>query len=412
MDTIIVNALLAFEDGLRAGGLRLSDGRIAEVLAPEPRPGAAGLGQSAPTTGSSREAPRLVDAGGMITAPGLIDLHCHGGAGSDVNDEEPRSLSTVRGFHRAHGVTSLMPSIAVDAWSTMERSLSRVRGAMDAAPDGSSELLGAHLEGPFLCERYRGCQDPAHLLGLDNEALAVLEAWSGTVARVTIAPELPGALEAIARLRERGVIVSIGHSEADAATCRAAADRGATLVTHLYNAMSQVRKDGPYRVPGVVEAALTDDRLYAEVIADGRHVPPELLTMALRCKGPGRLLLCSDANRGAGLEEGRAIAVCGSRVRVRGGVAVLEDGSGLAGSVTPLMGMVRYLCSSLGLPVHEALRAASAVPAAAAGVARRKGHLRVGYDADIILLDSTLAVRRVWCRGVERSKEDAPNDAR
>ncbi len=394
MDTIIVNALLAFEDGLRPGSLRISGGRIAEVASVTGRPA------------------RVIDAAGMIAAPGLIDLHCHGGAGSDVNDEDPGALAAVVEFHRARGVTSLMPSIAVDAWDVMERSLARVSADMDAEPDGTGELLGAHLEGPFLSERYRGCQDPARLRALDGETLAAIESWAGALARVTVAPELPGAMEAIARLRERGVMVSIGHSEADAATCRAAADRGATLVTHLYNAMSQVRKDGPYRVPGVVEAALTDDRLYAEVIADGRHVPAELLAVALRCKGPGRLLLCSDANRGAGLADGSSIAVCGSRARVLGGVAVLEDGSGLAGSVTPLDGMVRFLCSSLGLPVHEALRAASSVPAAAAGVADRKGHLRVGYDADIILLDSTLAVRRVWCRGVERSKENVAHDTR
>ncbi|MBU1080212.1 MAG: amidohydrolase family protein, partial [Spirochaetes bacterium] len=403
MDTILYNALLALEDGLKPGSLRFSGGRVVEVDT---------LGASSAPSARTASRCRLIDAEGMIAAPGLIDLHCHGGSGYDVNDEDPGSVAAVAEFHRAHGVTAMMPSIAVDARAVMERSLDRIRAAVIDSDysGGSSEILGAHLEGPFISERYRGCQDIDNIRPMDSAAIAFLESWAGSLARVTLAPELPGALEAIPRLREAGMTVSIGHSEADAKTCRLAADRGATLVTHLYNAMSSVRKDGPYRVPGVLEAALTDDRLFAEIIADGIHVPAELVSLALRCKGPKRLLVCSDANRGAGLPDSSVIEVCGSRARVSNGVAVLEDGTGLAGSVTTLDGMVRYMASSLGLPVHEALLAASAVPAMAAGVADRKGHLRSGYDADIILLDSKLAVRRVWCRGVERSKEHSTHD--
>jgi N-acetylglucosamine-6-phosphate deacetylase len=163
--------------------------------------------------------------------------------------------------------------------------------------------------------------------------------------------------------------------------------------------MSSVHKDGPFRVSGCVEAALTDDRVYTEVIGDGKHLTKELITIAWRCKGPDKFLLCSDANRGAGMSGGSTLFVCGQEAMVEDGVAMLKDRSSLASSVTPLDGMVRYLVRQVGIPLYQALRSASAVPAAAIGVADRKGRLAPGYDADLVLLDADLRVQMVWCRG-------------
>ena len=173
------------------------------------------------------------------------------------------------------------------------------------------------------------------------------------------------------------------------------------MATHLYNAMSSTRKVGPFRVPGVLEAALTDDRVFAEIIGDGKHVPPELMRIALRCKGPDTFMLCSDANRGAGMEAGASLYTCGQEAIVEDGVAMLKDRSSLASSVTALDGMVRILVRELGLPFHQAIRAASTIPARAIGAGGRKGRIAPGYDADLVLWDTQLNVQRVWCRGLE-----------
>lgn len=393
METVIADALIASEEGLRRGYIRISGSTIAEI----------GLGPTPPIGDA-----RIIEASGLIAAAGFIDLHCHGGSGADVNDEAPDAIETLAAFHRAHGVTSYLPSVAVDEPAVVDRSLDRVRKALISSKPGTPEILGAHLEGPYISPRYSGCQNPRLIRGLDEAAVAELEARAGSIARVTIAPELPGAMRAIERLSSAGIVVSIGHSEADAETCRAAVDRGATMATHLFNAMSSVRKEGFRRIPGVVEAMLTDDRVFAEVIAEARHIPTELLIMAYRCKGPGRFLVCSDANRGAGLAEGTPILVCGQAAVVEEGAAVLAGGGGLAGSVSPVDAMVRRLIADLGLPAHAALAAASAVPAEAMGISDRKGYLRVGYDADIILLDPALSVRRVWCRGAEAKDTELP----
>ncbi len=325
-----------------------------------------------------------------------------------MNDETREAIDGIASFHRSRGVTSFLPSVAIDEPAVVERSLDRVRRAMGSGGPGAPEILGAHLEGPYINPRYRGCQNASLIRELDEDALSELEAWAGTIARVTMAPELPGAMAAVERLRAAGVVISIGHSEADTETCRAAADRGATMATHLYNAMSGTRKEGAARIPGVIEAMLTDDRIYAELIAEPRHIPTELLAIAYRCKGARRFLVCSDAGRGAGLAEGSPVLVCGQAAVVEGGAAVLEGGAGLAGSATALDAMVRRMAVDLRLPAHAALAAASAVPAEAIGASHRKGYLRPGYDADIILLDTALTVRRVWCGGEEAKDAAKP----
>jgi N-acetylglucosamine-6-phosphate deacetylase len=223
------------------------------------------------------------------------------------------------------------------------------------------------------------------------------------ISRITIAPELDGVMEWIPRLCEMGIIVSGGHSAADAETFRKAADAGMTMTTHLFNAMSSVHKEGPFRKCGVLEAALTDDRLYTELIADGFHVPPELLQIAWRCKGPEKFMLCSDASRAAGFLGGTSLFICGQEAIVENGVAMVKDRSSLASSAAALDTMVRTLVFKAGIPVDAAIKAASAVPAKAAGVDNRKGRIAPAYDADLILLDKNLEVQHVWCRGISKT---------
>jgi N-acetylglucosamine-6-phosphate deacetylase len=342
---------------------------------------------------------KVIDGRGCILASGFIDLHCHGGAGADVNDGTDEAFATTEAYHRSHGITAWTPTLSVDPVPTLVRAFDLVRRAMRNQGPGRAEALGAHFESPYINPRFKGCQAAERLLPFDSEALSLVEANADVIARITVAPELEGVMAAIPRLRELGIVVSGGHSDADAATFREAADRGMTMATHLYNAMSSVHKVGPLRVCGVLEAALTDDRIFTELIADGRHVPAELLKIARSCKGKEKFLVCSDASRAAGFAGKESLYICGQEAMVVDGVAMLKDRSSLASSVTALDGMVRVLVREAGLSVHEALRAASAAPAAAIGVADRKGSLAAGYDADLVLLDEELQVRAVWCRG-------------
>lgn len=386
MKTVIENVLLALPGGLAAGSAVIEDGLISSVskgLRTEPFPDAV-----------------IIDGDGCILAPGFIDLHCHGGAGSDVNDATVEALETVGSFHLRNGTTSWAPTLSVDPLPVLERAFDEVRSFREGNAPGRIFCLGAHFESPWIALSRKGCQAAERILPFDDSARDFIEAHSSAISRITLAPELPGAMDFIPRLRELGIVVSGGHTDADADLFTAAADRGMTMVTHLYNAMSSVRKDGPFRRCGALEAALTDDRLYAEVICDGYHVPFEMIEIARRCKGRDRFMLCSDANRGAGMRSGGTVFTCGQEAVIENGIAMLKDRSSLASSVTPLAGMVRHLVQIVGVPVHEALAAASRVPAAAAGIAESKGTIEAGKDADLVLLDAELSVRSVWRGGV------------
>ncbi len=386
MDFVVEGALLALENGLEPGRVTVVGDHIAEVE----------IGTDLPARAAGIA---VADGSGCILAPGFIDIHCHGGAGVDVNDGTDAAIVGTEAHHRRHGVTAWTPTLSVDPVPVLEAAFDLVRRSMRTQKPGRAEALGAHFESPFINPRFKGCQAAERLLPFDADALSLVEANADVISRITVAPELDGVLDAIPRLRELGIVVSGGHTDADAATFRKAADRGMTMATHLYNAMASVRKVGPFRVSGALEAALTDDRVFTELIADGRHVPAELLQVAWRCKGSDRFLVCSDASRAAGLSGKEKLYICGQEAIVVDGVAMLKDRSSLASSVTSLDGMVRVLVREAGFPVHEALLSASAVPAAAIGVADRKGRLRPGYDADLVLLDAGLEVTAVWCRG-------------
>jgi len=396
MDFIIEGALVCFEDGLRPASVRVENGRIAEIQ----------FDPSATYSGSKPPAVEVIDARGLVLASGFTDLHCHGGAGSDVNDGSAQGLAKLAAYHFSHGVTSFTPSLSVDPLPTLEKALDIVLSERRIAAGhtieqrkAGPEILGAHFESPYINPVYKGCQAAERLLPFDANALALIKNNADTIARITLAPELEGVMDAIPGLCAMGLIVAGGHTNATAAQFRAAVDRGLSMATHLYNAMSSVHKIGPFRESGALEAALTDDRVFTEVIADGKHVSSEQLRIAYRCKGSEHFLVCSDASRGAGFAGHDKLFICGQEAIIENGVAMLADRSSLASSVSSLDHMVRVLVREAGLPLHKAVYAASAVPAKAIGVADRKGRIAPGYDADLVLLDSELQVRAVWGRG-------------
>jgi N-acetylglucosamine-6-phosphate deacetylase len=289
---------------------------------------------------------------------GYVDIHCHGGGGAMFGDSIAASLTALRA-HRAHGTDAVVASLVTAPAGTLVAQLAILREA--AAEDPG--IAGAHLEGPFLAPERKGAHDPAHLTH-PTPALVedLIAAGDGLLRHVTIAPELPGALDATFRFASAGVTVAVGHTTAGASLSREAFDAGARLVTHAFNAMPGIMG----REPGPVGAAIADRRVAIEVIADGIHVDSALIAVLFR-EAPGRVVLVSDAMAAAGAGDGSYV-LGGLEVEVRGGRAVIAGTETLAGSTLTLDRAVE-VCVAAGVGRDEAVAAASSVPARVLGLA-------------------------------------------
>jgi N-acetylglucosamine-6-phosphate deacetylase len=342
-----------------------------------------------------------LDATGAYVVPGFVDVHVHGGGGADFMDATPEAARTVCRYHATGGSTSLLATTASAPFENLIAALD-VAARVKREGSGGAAILGVHLEGPYFAPARHGCHLPGEVRPpRAEEYLPLLDAHPGLVRWMTLAPEVPGALELLAALRQRGAVGAAGHSDATESEILAALDAGLSHATHLYCAMSTISKQGPHRIPGLLETALASDRLTTEVIADGRHLAPALLTIAARAKGAGRLLLVTDAMRGAGMPDGVYAfgPPNGSPAIVEGGVARTPDNTGFASSTARACDLVRNMVSLAGCTLPDAVRMASLTPCEALGMAGRKGRLRRGYDADLVLLESDLSVRATVAGG-------------
>src|SRR5699024_2874664 len=291
---------------------------------------------------------------------------------------------------------SVVASLASNDVATMAeivRSLNRLR---DRPPAGCAQLLGVHLEGPFLAATQAGAHAPAALRAPEGEAVELLAAAGP--AMVTLAPELPGAQEAIRSFASVGAVVAAGHSNARGGDLAMAADAGLRHITHLWSGQSGLVREGPWRVPGLLEESLASGGLTAEVIADGKHLPPVLLEIARRCL-PDRLIAVSDATPGAGMPEGWRYRLADVECEVRDGVGVVIGADASGGSTTTLEGMFAHLHRELGWPLEDVVPMVAGRPAQIMGRGRTKGALRVGADADVLVVDDDLAPWLTLVRG-------------
>lgn len=328
-------------------------------------------------------------------APGLIDMQINGAFGFEVGDD-PQALWGLAARLPATGVTAFLPTLVSRNENEYPAALAAFDAAALAAGSGAAHvaahMLGLHLEGPLLSLTRAGAHKSDAIEGA-SAALIDRLADPARVRMITLAPERAEAVTLIARLRARGVIVSLGHTDASFDTCMAAIDAGATLATHIFNAMSPFH----HRAPGATGAALTDDRVTALMIADGVHTHPAALRLAIRAKGIERLALVTDAVAGAGLPPGPT-TLAGRAITVDRTSARLADGM-LAGSILTLDQAVRNAVAFARLSEAAAVHLASGVPARVLGLAN-KGHLSVGADADIVLLDQDLGVMATFVGGV------------
>jgi len=330
------------------------------------------------------------DAAGRTLVPGFIDVHCHGAGGASV-EEGPEAIERVLAVHTAHGTTRSVLSLVTAPVEVLAEQLGVIASVAAVDP----RVLGAHLEGPFLDHEFRGAHDPLELRAADAASVErLLDASGGMLRQITLAPERPGATEAIARFVDAGVAVAVGHTGADFETALAAFGAGASILTHAFNGMRGIH----HRAPGPVVAAMHADHVTLEIINDGVHVHPDVVRLAF-AGAHGRVALVTDAMAAAGAADG-AYLLGALEVVVEGGVARLLEGGSIAGSTLTQDVALRRAVVDSGIPLDEAVGALTVAPAAAIGRAHDLGRLDPGYAADAVLLTPDLAVEAVWGGGV------------
>jgi len=379
---IFTNARLVFPDRIQPGSLRVADGRIA-ALGPAFRPEA------------NEE---VVDLRGKFLAPGFIDLHIHGALWRDSMEAEPEAWRAICQYHAAGGTTAL----ALTTVCATSEEISRVLNLADSfvgMGTGGSRLLGIHIEGPYFSPEKPGAHRTELIRHPDPQEYGGWLEHVGSITQMTLAPELPGALELIDFLVAKGIRVSGGHSDAWDEDAAAAFAHGMRQVTHTFNCMSTARRRGPFRVAGLLEFAMSEPEITCELIADGRHVAPTLMRMLYHAKGPDGIALVTDAAAGAGLPDGTPFQLGQIAGIVENDVALTADRRALCSSTATMNRLVKNMVTLVGAPLSDAVRMATLTPARALGIAERKGALFAGADADLVVFDDELNVTRTFVAG-------------
>lgn len=370
----ITNGKIILRDGLLEGRAILFD----EVIR--------GFGDVPP------QGAEIIDAGGGYVSPGLIDVHCHGFMGWDASHGDLDELRRMSRRAAQFGVTSWLPTTMTLDWPVLERCFAAIRAAQidSLSPEwNGAQVLGCHAEGPFINPKKKGAQAESCIQRPDAEKLCP---WADVIRLMTLAPEMDGALECIRAARKMGITLSMGHTDATYDQALAGIGAGVTHTTHTFNAMPPLN----HREPGVVGAALGDNRVFCELICDTFHVHPALFTMVAKVAGE-RLVLITDSIPVAGLPDGPHDQM-GATVVVDGMKLRFPDGT-IAGSALTLDAAVRNFAKHTGLPIWRAANLASLNPARSIGVDDRKGTLETGKDADIVIADGDFNVRQTYVRG-------------
>lgn len=377
----ITNGRLITPDGITEGAdLFVQDGKIVASIPP-----------SAQT----------IDARGCFVAPGFIDIHVHGGGGYDFMDGDETAFLKVAGTHVRYGTTAMLPTTLTGSEEQLLHILDVYERVLPESTKGS-QFLGLHLEGPYFAMNQRGAQDPKYIRNPNPAEYSEILRRAHLIRRWSAAPELPGALEFGRHAREKGVLVSMAHTDAIYEEALEGWKNGYSLATHLYSGMTGVTRRNAYRYAGVVEAAFLIDDMDVEIIADGIHLPAPLLQLIYKIKGPARTALITDAMRAAGMPEGNSVLGNirnGLPVIVEDGVAKLPDRTAFAGSVATADQLVRTMTTIAGIPLHRAVQMITATPAVILGLESSKGSIAPGYDADLVIFDEDIRVHATIING-------------
>jgi N-acetylglucosamine-6-phosphate deacetylase len=339
-----------------------------------------------------------VDVGGRLIAPGLIDIHTHGALGHTFNEPDAAAWEIILRENARRGVTSLVATFAPEPIPNLARCFDFCRDWM-AKPRPGTRVLGAHLESPYVSPAQKGALDPAAIRSPEDGSVEPLLAYADILRIFVVAPELPGALALIERLAALGIMPAAGHTSATDEDVAEAMRVGLRHVTHIWSAMSSTVRRGPWRKPGVLEAALIFDGLTVEMIADNRHLPATLMKLAYKCIGPDRLCGVSDATNGAGLPDGARYRMGSMEYVVGDGVGMMLDNTAFAGSTTLLPQMIPILRDVVGVPLVEAIRMATLTPARAIGEDASIGSIAPNKRADLAIFEDDFSAWRVMVGG-------------
>lgn len=343
-----------------------------------------------------------VDLQGAYLSPGFIDAHCHGGGGHDFLDGTVEAIVEAARAHMRHGTTTIAPTSLACADQDLFDFFENYKQAKSVT-DNMPNLMGIHLEGPFFSKEQAGAQPEHYLKNPTIEyAEEVLRRAEGSILRWSMAPELPGAMETADYLKSRGILVSIAHTDAEYPVISQAVRHGFTHMTHFYSGMGMLRRKNAFRVLGAVECGYLFDELNIEIIADGMHLPPELLRLILKCKPHSKITLVTDSMRGACMPEGPSILgnqKDGVPVILEGGIAKLLDLSAFAGSIATADRLIRVMVKDAGLTIPEAVSMMTENVAQHYGLADTVGTIEPGKRADLVVFDQDIQVSQVYVRG-------------
>lgn len=342
-----------------------------------------------------------IDAKGKFISPGFIDLHVHGGGGHDFMDNTIAAFLGVAKTHARYGTTALMPTTLSCEHADLMETLAIYEQASPLNNEGA-QFIGLHIEGPYFAMEQKGAQDPRFIRPPDRAEYEQILAASKHIKRWSAAPELPGALDFGKYMVQKGVLPAIAHTGALYDDVIKAVDAGYSHVTHFYSCMNSVVRNKGYRSGGLIEAAYLLDELTVEIIADGKHLPPELLKLVYKIKGAENTALITDAMRGAGMPEGPSILggfKNGMHVIIEDQVAKLPDRSAFAGSVATADALVRNMIRLADVPLFDSVRMMTGVPARILQISDQKGSIQKGKDADIVLFDGDINVELTIVNG-------------
>ena len=390
MKTLIKNADIVTPSGiLPAASLVMEDGKILYV------------GDTPPAC------EREIDGAGSYLFPGFVDIHCHGAVNFDFMDADADGFRRIADYHLAHGTTTMLATTLSDTPEATEGSIRTF--AAYCAQNESGTLIGLHLEGPWFSAAQCGAQVSDYFRDPTVEELDGLKEKYPFILRASAAPERNGGMAFGRRAQELGILASVGHSDADFRKVEEANQNGYTLMTHLYSGMRGTVRENAYRIAGAVEAGLYLDDMNVEIIADGKHLPIELLKLIYKCKGADRICLITDASRACGLPEGTKSTIGsqthGAKIVVEDGVAFLLDKTAFGGSVATFDRLVRTMAATEGVDPVALSKMASTTPARLLGLSDR-GEIAVGKRADLVLMDKSYTLQKVIYNGEIVSAEN------